>query len=48
MTFLLDQDTPHDIAFSLEALHHRVVRLRDVLPTESGDAMVLEIGRAHV
>lgn len=32
MTFLLDHDAPEDLPYSLEALGHGVVRLRDVLP----------------
>ena len=31
MKFLLDHDVPDDIAFSLEALGHAVVKLREVL-----------------
>ncbi len=44
MIFLLDQDTPDDVAYSLRSLGHQVVHLRDVLPTEAEDAEVL----AHV
>lgn len=40
MTFLLDQDTPEDIIFSLTALGHRALKLRDVLPIRASDAEV--------
>jgi predicted nuclease of predicted toxin-antitoxin system len=41
MTFLLDHDTPDDIGYSLAALGHQVVRLRDVLPKDCKDTEVL-------
>src|SRR6266849_3314265 len=41
MTFLLDHDVPEDITFSLNALGHRVIRLREVLPPEATDQQVL-------
>ena len=41
MTFLLDQDTPDDLVYSLQTLHHKVVRLREVLPTNASDTDVL-------
>lgn len=44
MTFLLDHDVPEDLSYSLEALGHGVVRLRDVLPPAAKDEEVL--GRA--
>jgi predicted nuclease of predicted toxin-antitoxin system len=37
MTFLLDQDTPDDLAFSLHALGHDAVFLRNVLPMDAED-----------
>jgi predicted nuclease of predicted toxin-antitoxin system len=39
--FLLDHDVPDDIIFSLTALAHDVVRLREVLPTTTTDEDVL-------
>jgi hypothetical protein len=30
--FLLDHDAPDDVAFSLEAMGHMVIRLREALP----------------
>ena len=33
MTFLLDQDVPDDIRYSLDTLGHRSIPLRQVLPT---------------
>ena len=47
MTFLLDQDTPHDIAYSLQALGHQVVTLREVLPVDSCDEAVLSQAQAN-
>ena len=45
MTFLLDHDTPDDLAYSLEALGHQAVFLRDVLPKETGDEDVFAHAR---
>jgi predicted nuclease of predicted toxin-antitoxin system len=39
--FLLDHDVPDDIAFSLEALGHPVVKLREVLSVTTPDDEVL-------
>lgn len=41
MTFLLDHDTADDLAYSLNALGHKVVFLRDILPVRSPDPQVL-------
>lgn len=41
MRFLLDQDVPDDIQFSLAALGHVVLKLRDVLPRTAPDYDVL-------
>ena len=41
MTFLLDQDVPGDLTYLLGELNHEVIRLRDVLPPETADALVL-------
>ncbi len=41
MTFLLDHDVPDDIVYSVRALGHEVVRLREVLPEETADIDVL-------
>jgi predicted nuclease of predicted toxin-antitoxin system len=41
--FLLDHDVPDDVAFSLEALGHVVVKLREVLPRTSPDDEVLRL-----
>lgn len=40
MIFLLDHDTPDEIAFSLQALGHKAVHLRDVLSPDTEDAEV--------
>lgn len=47
MKFLLDHDVPEDIVYSLLALGHDVVRLREVLPATSGDEEVLNFARAQ-
>ena len=41
MTFLLDQDTPDDLAYSLRALGHQAICLREVLPMDADDERVL-------
>ena len=41
MIFLLDHDVPHDLTYSLRALGHDLVLLRDVLPPTTGDDAVL-------
>jgi hypothetical protein len=46
--FLLDHDVPDDAAFSLEALGHVVVKLREVLRVTAPDDEVLRLaGDAH-
>ena len=42
MIFLFDHDAPDDLAFSLDALGHKVVYLRDLLPIRTPDQQVLE------
>jgi len=39
--FLLDHDVPEDVVFALEALGHRVTRLRQALPVDCRDDEVL-------
>ena len=41
MTFLFDHDVPDDLSYSLEALGHKVTRLRDVLHRQVIDEAVL-------
>lgn len=43
MNFLLDHDVPDDIAFCLEALGHRVLRLRECAPRDTPDDQVLRL-----
>lgn len=45
MKFLLDHDVPDDLAFSLEALGHEAVKLREVLPVTTPDDEVLRFAR---
>jgi hypothetical protein len=45
--FLLDHDVPDDIAFSLEALGHTVVKLREVLSVTTPDDEVLRHASPH-
>lgn len=47
MKFLFDHDVPDDTAFSLQALGHEVIRLREVLPVESSDREVLSFAGAQ-
>ena len=47
MTFFLDHDAPRDLTYSLRALGHEVVILRDVLPITSDDATVLRYAAEH-
>ncbi len=42
MRFLLDQDVPDDLGFSLEALGHEALRLRQVMPVTTSDEEVLQ------
>ncbi|MEO7297842.1 MAG: DUF5615 family PIN-like protein [Verrucomicrobiota bacterium] len=42
MTFLLDHDAPDDIAYSLRALEHQVIFLRDVLSIKTEDEDILD------
>jgi predicted nuclease of predicted toxin-antitoxin system len=50
MTFLLDHDAPDDLTYSLRALGHEVVLLRDVMPVRTDDTTVLRyaIERGYV
>jgi predicted nuclease of predicted toxin-antitoxin system len=41
--FLLDQDVPDDIAYSLEAMDHVVVKLREVFSITAPDDQVLRL-----
>jgi len=41
--FLLDQDVPEDLEYSLEALGHEVLKLRHLLPITAADEQVLQL-----
>lgn len=41
MNFLLDHDVPDDVIYSLVALGHTVLKLRDIVPVTTPDAEVL-------
>lgn len=43
MKFLLDHDVPEDLTYLLQELGHEFLRLRDVLPQEATDALVLRV-----
>ena len=43
MTFLLDHDVPADVEYSLTALGHSVLKLREVLPRTAPDEEVLRL-----
>jgi predicted nuclease of predicted toxin-antitoxin system len=45
--FLLDHDVPEDLTYLLRELGHDVVRLRDVLESESADSLVLQFAHEH-
>lgn len=47
MTFLLDQDAPDDLAYSLRALGYEVVHVRDVLSNDAEDALILNHAHAQ-
>ncbi len=47
MKFLLDHDVPEDLTYLLHELGHEVVRLRDVLPQETVDTVVLRFALEH-
>ena len=47
MKFLLDQDVPEDLSYLLHELGHEVLRLRDVLPQETADLLVLQFAHEH-
>lgn len=47
MTFFLDHDVPEELSYSLEALGHGVVRLRDVMPPTATDEEVLHRAASH-
>lgn len=47
MTFLLDQDVPDDLTYLLRELNHEVLRLRDVLPPDVADIVVLKFADDH-
>ena len=42
MKFLLDHDVPEDLTYLLHELGHEVLRLRDVIPRETPDPIVLQ------
>jgi hypothetical protein len=44
---VLDHDVPDDLTYILHELQHEVVRLRDILPPEVADAVVLESAYAR-
>jgi predicted nuclease of predicted toxin-antitoxin system len=45
--FLLDHDVPEDLTYLLQELGHEVLRLRDVLPQEAADPVVLQFTHEH-
>ena len=47
MKFLLDQDVPEDLTYLLHELGHEVLRVRDALPREAADPLVLQFAYAH-
>lgn len=47
MKCLLDQDVPEDLIYLLDELGHEVLRVRDALPQEAADSLVLQFAHAH-
>ena len=47
MKFLLDHDVPEDLTYLLSELGHVFMRVRDVLPQEAADPLVLEFADDH-
>ena len=47
MKFLLDHDVPEDLIYLLNELGHEALRLRDVLPQETTDPIVLDYAHRH-
>jgi Domain of unknown function (DUF5615) len=45
--FLLDQDVPEDLSYLRRELGHDVMRLRDVLPQDATDSLVLQASHDH-
>ncbi|MBI2206576.1 MAG: DUF5615 family PIN-like protein [Candidatus Rokubacteria bacterium] len=47
MNFLLDQDVPEELRYLLEHIGHRVRRVREHLPPEAPDTMILDYAFQH-
>lgn len=47
MNFLLDQDVPDELSYLLGHLGHRVRRVREWLPPEAPDTVVLDYAFQH-
>ena len=47
MKFLFDHDVPDDMAFSLRALGHEVIKLRELIRPEIADEDVLRLAAEH-
>jgi predicted nuclease of predicted toxin-antitoxin system len=45
--FLFDHDVPDDMGFSLKALGHEVVKLRELISPETADKDVLRLAIEH-
>jgi predicted nuclease of predicted toxin-antitoxin system len=45
--FLLDHDVPEDLSYLLRELGHEILLLRDVLPRETADPLVLRFAHDH-
>ena len=48
MKFLLDHDVPEDLTYLLQELGHEFLRLREVLPQEATDSLVLQFAHERV
>ncbi|MFQ5827882.1 MAG: DUF5615 family PIN-like protein [Candidatus Methylomirabilia bacterium] len=47
MNFLLDNDVPEELSYLLEHLRHQVSRVRETIPREASDAVVLDYAFHH-
>jgi predicted nuclease of predicted toxin-antitoxin system len=47
LNFLLDHDVPEELSYILEHLGHHVIRVRDTLPPDAPDAIVLDHATRH-
>lgn len=47
MELLLDHDVPEDLTYLLQELGHEVLRLREALPQDAADSIILQFAHEH-